>query len=50
MDRVVPLAHAKCPARHLPDVRFHVGDSEGHLSIAVGSLGEKLDQLAARLG
>jgi pimeloyl-ACP methyl ester carboxylesterase len=50
MDRVVPLAHAKWPARHLPDVRFHVGDREGHLSIAVGSLGEKLDQLAARLG
>lgn len=50
MDRMVPVAHGAWLAAHLPTVRAHIENKDGHISIAVGSLGEKLDQLVARMG
>jgi pimeloyl-ACP methyl ester carboxylesterase len=44
-DRMVPLSHGRWLAGHLPDVTPHFEAAHGHLSLAVGSLGDKLDAL-----
>ncbi|MEV5432589.1 hypothetical protein [Streptomyces sp. NPDC052701] len=48
LDRMVPVAHGRWLAGHLPTVRAHVEDGHGHISIGAGSLGDKLDQLWSR--
>jgi pimeloyl-ACP methyl ester carboxylesterase len=48
LDRMVPVAHGQWLAGHLPTARAHVESGHGHISIAVGSLGDKLDQLRSR--
>jgi pimeloyl-ACP methyl ester carboxylesterase len=48
-DKMVPVAHARWLAERIPGVEAHISDEDGHLSIAVGRLGEIYDWLAARL-
>jgi pimeloyl-ACP methyl ester carboxylesterase len=47
-DLMVPVAHGRWLAEHIPGVEAHISDEDGHLSIAVGRLGEIYDWLAAR--
>lgn len=47
-DRMVPVAHGRWLAGRIPGVEAHVSEEDGHLSIAVGRLGEIYDWLAAR--
>ena len=48
-DLMVPVAHARWLAERIPGVEAHISEEDGHLSIAVGRLGEIYDWLAARL-
>lgn len=47
-DKMVPVGHARWLAERIPGVEAHIGEEDGHLSIAVGRLGEIYDWLAAR--
>jgi len=47
-DKMVPAAHGEWLAERIPGVEAHISDEDGHLSIAVGRLGEIYDWLAAR--
>ncbi|MGW2092253.1 alpha/beta fold hydrolase [Promicromonospora sukumoe] len=47
-DQMVPVTHGRWLAAHLPTAVGHMSPDDGHLSLAVGSLGEKLQTLAAR--
>jgi pimeloyl-ACP methyl ester carboxylesterase len=46
-DRMVPFAHGQWLATHVPGARPRLLTKEGHLSIAVASFGEILDDLLA---
>ena len=46
-DRMVPFAHGQWLARAIPGVAAHLLTDHGHLSLAVSSLGEILDDLVA---
>jgi pimeloyl-ACP methyl ester carboxylesterase len=48
-DKMVPVAHGRWLAERIPGVEAHISEPDGHLSIAVGRLGEILDWLGARL-
>ncbi|MFE2337815.1 alpha/beta fold hydrolase [Streptomyces coelicoflavus] len=48
VDRMVPVSHGRWLAGHLPTLRAHFENRHGHISIAVGSLGDKLDRLGSR--
>ncbi|GAA2331989.1 alpha/beta hydrolase [Streptomyces kunmingensis] len=48
LDRMVPVAHGLWLTRRLPTARTRVENGHGHISIGVGSLGDKLDRLRAR--
>jgi pimeloyl-ACP methyl ester carboxylesterase len=48
-DRMVPVAHGRWLAERIPGVEAHISEPDGHLSIAVGRLGEIFDWLQARL-
>lgn len=45
-DLMVPFAHGRWLSRHLPDVRAHLEQGEGHLSINVGSIDRMMAELA----
>jgi pimeloyl-ACP methyl ester carboxylesterase len=47
LDQMVPVAHGRWLAHHLPTALAHLTPGDGHLSIAVGSLGEKVAALGA---
>jgi pimeloyl-ACP methyl ester carboxylesterase len=47
-DKMVPVAHARWLEERIPGVESHISEEDGHLSIAVGRLGEIFDWLAAR--
>ena len=47
-DLMVPVAHGRWLAGRVPGVEAHISDPDGHLSIAVGRLGEIYDWLRAR--
>jgi pimeloyl-ACP methyl ester carboxylesterase len=47
-DRMVPAAHGGWLAQRISGVEVHVSEEDGHLSIAVGRLGEIYDWLAER--
>jgi pimeloyl-ACP methyl ester carboxylesterase len=44
-DKMVPVAHGRWLAERIPGVEAHISDEDGHLSIAVGRLGEIYDWL-----
>jgi pimeloyl-ACP methyl ester carboxylesterase len=44
-DLMVPVAHGRWLAERLPGVEAHISEEDGHLSIAVGRLGEIYDWL-----
>ena len=48
-DMMVPVAHGRWLAERIPGVEAHISEEDGHLSIAVGRLGEIYDWLADRL-
>lgn len=48
-DKMVPAAHGRWLAERIPGVEAHVSEEDGHLSIAVGRLGEIYDWLGERL-
>jgi pimeloyl-ACP methyl ester carboxylesterase len=47
-DKMVPVAHGRWLSERIPGVEAHISEEDGHLSIAVGRLGEIYDWLAAR--
>jgi pimeloyl-ACP methyl ester carboxylesterase len=47
-DKMVPVGHARWLAERISGVEPHISEEDGHLSIAVGRLGEIYDWLAAR--
>jgi pimeloyl-ACP methyl ester carboxylesterase len=47
-DLMVPVAHGRWLAERVPGVEAHISEPDGHLSIAVGRLGEIYDWLRSR--
>jgi len=48
-DLMVPFAHGRWLAEHVPDAVVHLQNGEGHLSLALGALDRMLDDLVATL-
>jgi pimeloyl-ACP methyl ester carboxylesterase len=44
-DLMVPITHGEWLAEHIPGARAHLRPEHGHLSLAVGAIGEILDDL-----
>jgi pimeloyl-ACP methyl ester carboxylesterase len=44
-DLMVPFAHGKWFAAHLPGATIHLEQGEGHLSVGIGALDPMLDEL-----
>ena len=44
-DLMVPFAHGRWLATHVPGVSAHLEQGQGHLCIALGSLDRMLDEL-----
>lgn len=44
-DPSVPVAHGRWLAAHVPGVRAHILDGEGHLSVSVGAVEHMLDEV-----
>jgi len=49
-DLMVPIAHGRWLAGHLPTATVHLETGEGHLSIGVGAIDRMLDELVAAAG
>jgi pimeloyl-ACP methyl ester carboxylesterase len=49
-DQMVPLAHGEWLAARVPGARSHLIPGEGHLSLAVTSFGQILDELVSLAG
>jgi pimeloyl-ACP methyl ester carboxylesterase len=47
VDLMVPFAHGKWLASHLPGASVHLESGEGHLSVALGAMEIMLDELVA---
>lgn len=47
-DQMVPVTHGRWLAERLPTAQVHLKPGQGHLSLAIGSLGEKLEALSDR--
>jgi pimeloyl-ACP methyl ester carboxylesterase len=44
-DLMVPFSHGQWLAAHIPGVRSHLEEGEGHLSLTVGAIDRMLDEL-----
>jgi pimeloyl-ACP methyl ester carboxylesterase len=44
-DKMVPFAHGEWMAAHVPNARAHLSDEHGHLSLAVSSFPQIIDDL-----
>lgn len=49
-DLMVPFAHGQWVAEHVPGVRAHLREGDGHISITVGAVQEMLADLATLTG
>lgn len=49
-DRMVPFAHGEWIAARLPDVRAHLLEGEGHLSVGLGRFEQIVEEAVAFLG
>ena len=49
-DLMVPISHGEWLAAHVPGARVHLRPEHGHLSLAVGAIGEILDDLLDAAG
>jgi len=47
-DKMVPVGHARWLAERITGVEAHISEEDGHLSIAVGRLGEIYDWVSSR--
>jgi pimeloyl-ACP methyl ester carboxylesterase len=45
-DQMVPVTHGRWLAEHLSTARVHLEPGHGHLSLVIGSLGDKLEALS----
>jgi pimeloyl-ACP methyl ester carboxylesterase len=46
-DLMVPFAHGRWLAEHVPGVVAHLEPGQGHLSVGIGAMGRMLDELVA---
>jgi pimeloyl-ACP methyl ester carboxylesterase len=46
-DLMVPFAHGRWLAEHVPGAVVHLESGEGHLSVGIGAMGRMLDELFA---
>ena len=42
---MVPFSHGQWLAAHIPGLRSHLEEGEGHLSLTVGAIDRMLDEL-----
>jgi len=49
-DLMVPISHGEWLASHVPGARVHLRPEHGHLSLAVGAIGEIFDDLLDAAG
>jgi pimeloyl-ACP methyl ester carboxylesterase len=49
-DLMVPFAHGRWLAEHVPGVVAHLEPGQGHLSVGIGAMGRMLDELVASAG
>jgi pimeloyl-ACP methyl ester carboxylesterase len=49
-DLMVPFAHGKWLAAHVPRASVHLEDDEGHLSVGIGAIDRMLDELRVLAG
>jgi hypothetical protein len=47
---MVPISHGEWLAEHVPGARVYLRPEHGHLSLAVGAIGEILDDLLDAAG
>jgi pimeloyl-ACP methyl ester carboxylesterase len=47
LDLMVPFAHGRWLAAHVPGAVAHLEEGEGHLSVGLGAMGRMLDELVA---
>ncbi|MEP6852055.1 MAG: hypothetical protein ABJA87_05285 [bacterium] len=49
LDLMVPFAHGRWLAEHVPGVVAHLEDGQGHLSVALGRVDQTLSELLTTL-
>jgi hypothetical protein len=47
---MVPITHGEWLSSHIPTARVHLSEEHGHLSLALGAMGQILDELLEASG